>query len=167
MPIEPIHAHFARMARYNRRANEILYATCALLTDTERKQDRRAFFRSIHGTLNHILVGDRIWLARFEGRPPPTSQLDLILYEEFEPLRAARVAEDEHIEQFIAGLDPAQITADFAYRSIAGEPRLDPLAVLLAHLFNHQTHHRGQVHDMIGHTAVPPPSLDLHRLLLP
>ena len=73
--------HFRMFAEYNRLANETLYAACAQLSDGERKLCRPAFFDSIHGTLNHIMVGDRIWLARFEGQSVPSTGLDAILYE--------------------------------------------------------------------------------------
>ena len=87
-------AHFQTLATYNRRANERLYDACTELTEEERRLDRKGFFRSIHGTLNHIMVGDRIWLARFGGQEAPSTGLDAILYDDFEALRAARVAED-------------------------------------------------------------------------
>ena len=99
--------HFRRLARYNRLANERLYEACARLSDAARTQVRPAFFGSIHGTLNHILVGDRIWLARFEGREVPSTGLDAILYEDFAELRDARAAEDARIEAFAAALTPA------------------------------------------------------------
>src|SRR3546814_20587234 len=83
-------ANFRMLARYNALANERMYAACATLSDAERRQKRPAFFKSIHGTLNHIMVGDRIWLARFEGREVPSTGLDAILYEDFDPPRAAR-----------------------------------------------------------------------------
>jgi uncharacterized damage-inducible protein DinB len=84
--------HFRTMAGYNRLANERLYDACARLPDAARKRDRRGFFGSIHGTLNHIMVGDRIWLARFAGREMPSTGLDAILFDDFHELRAARPA---------------------------------------------------------------------------
>ncbi|MCC7428199.1 MAG: DinB family protein [Alphaproteobacteria bacterium] len=168
---DPLRAHFQRMARYNRLANAILYAACAELGDAARRADRRGFFGSIHATLNHILVGDGIWFARFEGREPPTRKLDAILFDDFDALRQARAAEDGRIEAFIAALPAERLHGDFAYASMAGKPYVDAMAALLAHIFNHQTHHRGQVHDMISQalagTGREPPSLDLHRILNP
>jgi len=160
-------AHFQRMALYNRRANEILYDACARLSDADRKKDRQAFFTSIHGTLNHILLGDRIWLGRFEGTTMPSTGLDGILYEDFEELSTARVAEDERLDRFVTRLTPAFLQDSIDYINYAGDRYQDPISVLIAHLFNHQTHHRGQVHDMLSRTEVPPPSLDMHRVLLP
>ena len=100
-------AHFRMLGRYNRLANERLYAACAELDGAARRQDRGAFFRSIHGTLNHIMVGDRIWMARFEGGTALSTGLDAILYDDFDELRTARGVEDARIETFTAGLDDA------------------------------------------------------------
>ena len=86
--------NFRQMARYNTRANHILYAACATLTDEARKQDRGAFFRSIHNTLNHILPGDRVWFGRFRGEAAALAPLDTVLHDGFAGLQAARVDED-------------------------------------------------------------------------
>ncbi|HEY9909385.1 MAG TPA: DinB family protein [Thermosynechococcaceae cyanobacterium] len=159
--------HFQTLARYNTLANQRLYDACAQLSDADRKQPRPAFFKSIYGTLNHILVGDRIWLKRFEGEQIDSTGLDAILYEEFEELRSARVIEDQRIQAFATGLTAAFLTQTFEYTNNQGKPCADPGALLVAHLFNHQTHHRGQVHDLLTQTIVAPPVLDLHRVLRP
>ncbi len=159
--------HFRMLAVYNRRANERIYEACGRLPATERTKIRPAFFKSLHGTLNHIMVGDRIWLGRFEGRAMASSGLDAILYEDFEELRLARHAEDDRIEAFAAGLTADLLESKIGYRNHEGRLFEDPAALLVAHLFNHQTHHRGQVHDMLCQTEVPPPSLDMHRVLRP
>ena len=159
--------HFRMMARYNARANRILYEACAQLSDAERQQVRPAFFKSIHGTLNHILLGDRVWLARFEDRTMPATSLDRILYEDFAELRSAREAEDRRLADFMYGLAEAFLDRTFRYVNHQGRDIVDEARVLLAHLFNHQTHHRGQVHDQLRQAAVPPPSLDLHRVINP
>ena len=160
-------AHFRRLSRYNRLANERLYAACAALDDAARRQDRGAFFGSIHGTLNHIMVGDRIWMARFEGAPAPLASLDTILHDDFDALRHARAAEDARIEAHASTLDDASVAATLAYVDTQGRPFEDPLSVLLAHFFNHQTHHRGQVLAMLSQTDAPYPVLDMHRVLIP
>ncbi len=160
-------AHFRMLARYNKRANGILYAAVAKLSDIERKKVRPAFFTSIHGTLNHILLGDRIWFGRFEGRAMPSTDLDAILYDDFHELWQARQAEDDRIEQFVAGLTGAFLTGSFRYVNNQGIDLEDPARLLVAHVFNHQTHHRGQVHDLLSQTEVPPPSLDMHRVINP
>ncbi len=160
-------AHFRMLARYNRLANDRLYEACARLSEVELKRARPAFFGSIHGTLNHILLGDRIWLTRFEGGEAPSTNLGAILYEAFAELGAARVAGDGRIEAFAAGLTPGFLAGTIRYVDNEGRAFDDPVAMLLAHLFNHQTHHRGQVHDMLMQTQVAPPVLDLHRVLKP
>ena len=160
-------AHFMTLGRYNRLANERLYAACAELDDAARRQDRSAFFRSIHGTLNHIMVGDRIWMARFEGGTVSSTGLDAILHDDFDELRAARVVEDARIEAFTAGLDDAQLAGTLAYISHEGHPFEDPMAVLLPHFFNHQTHHRGQITTMLRQADGSYPELDMHRVMIP
>ena len=160
-------AHFRMLGRYNRLANERLYSACAELGDAARRQERGAFFKSIHGTLNHIMVGDRIWMVRFEGGQVASTGLDAILHDDFDELRAARVTEDARIEAFMAGLDDALLAGTLAYVSHEGHDFRDLMAVLLPHFFNHQTHHRGQVTAMLTQTAAPYPNLDMHRVLIP
>ena len=160
-------AHFRMLARYNRLANERLYASCAELDDAARRQDRGAFFRSIHGTLNHIMVGDRIWMARFEGGIVASTGLDAILHDDFDELRAARRVEDARIEAFMTGLDVDALGGTLAYISHEGHPFEDPMAVLLPHFFNHQTHHRGQITALLRQTDCTYPVLDMHRVMIP
>jgi len=155
------------LARYNALANRRLYEACARLPDDERKKRRLAFFGSIHGTLNHIMVGDRIWLARFSGGEVPSTNLDAILYEDFGKLREAREKEDSRIEAFAAGIDERFLKGTIRYVNNEGKLHEDPVSLLVMHFFNHQTHHRGQVHGMLSRTEVPPPVLDLHRVIRP
>lgn len=155
------------LARYNTLSNGKLYEVCAQLSDAERKRPRPAFFKSIHGTLNHITIGDRIWLARFEGKQIPSTDLNAILYEDFNELHAARIAEDKRIENFAANLTQEFLTGTICYVNNAGKTCIDPVNLLVAHFFNHQTHHRGQIHDMLTQTEIAPPSLDMHRTLQP
>ncbi|MDJ1185430.1 DinB family protein [Roseofilum casamattae] len=159
--------HFQQLARYNTLANRRLYNACEQLTEAELKQIRPAFFRSIYGTLNHIMVGDRIWLTRFAGGTIPSTGLDAILYDDFVQLWDARQAEDKCIEKFAADLTSEFLRETIRYTNNAGNVHQDPTVILVAHFFNHQTHHRGQVHGLLSQTLVPPPSLDMHRLLLP
>jgi uncharacterized damage-inducible protein DinB len=153
------------MARYNRLANEELYAACAQLDDTEYRKQRKGSFGSIHALLNHILLGDRIWMSRFEGGGATTPPLNTVLYDNFADLRAARVAEDERIERFFAAAPEGFFSRRLRYVNSKGVERFDSAAIVVPHLFNHQTHHRGQVHVMLSQTEVAPPSLDLHRLI--
>ncbi len=155
------------LARYNRLANERLYAACAQLEDAEYRKPREGSFGSIHGLLNHILLGDRRWLNLFEHDERPTPRLNQILYDDFSELRTARVREDERIESYFASLDAAFWSRTFHYTNYEGKDAHQSAHVACTHLFNHQTHHRGQVHVMLSQTTVAPPQLDLHRILNP
>lgn len=159
--------HFQTLARYNRIANERLYEACARLSDDEYRKHRDGSFGSIHALLNHLLLGDRIWMSRFEGGGATTPPLATVLYEEFTALRAARAAEDARIEAFFALLSADAMTGSFAYVNNQGRNYVESAPVAFSHFFNHQTHHRGQITVMLSQTAVRPPSLDLHRIVNP
>jgi len=124
-------------------------------------------FHRIHGTLNHLLVGDRVWMARFEGGTSPSTGLDALLYEESDTLRTARIAEDERITTFVESLDDDYIAGSIVYINHEGRRLEDPTHLLLTHFFNHETHHRGQVHDMLSQTGVETPVLDMHWVINP
>lgn len=154
--------HVRRMARYNRWANARLYDACAQLPPDAYHAARPSFFGSIHATLNHILVGDSIWFGRFTGNlPAHLTRLDQILHDDFAGLRAARAAKDEEIVAFGDSLNEAKLQDTFTYRNMRGEQFTDPLFPPLMHFFNHQTHHRGQVHGLLSHAGASPPELDL------
>ena len=159
--------NFQMLARYNTLANRKLYDVCSQLSEEELKQTRPAFFKSIHGTLNHILVGDRIWMGRFTGKEMPSTGLDAILYDDFAELREIRVLEDEQIENFMSNLNQDFLTGTISYVNNQNKVYSDPVNLLLSHFFNHQTHHRGQIHDMLTQTEIAPPVLDMHRVLRP
>jgi uncharacterized damage-inducible protein DinB len=158
---------FRKFAFYNRVANERLYEACSQLDDVEYRQHRAGSFGSIHNLLNHILLGDRIWMSRFSGGGKTTPPLNSILFEDFAELRAARVAEDAGIEAFFAQADEAFLSGSIAYRNSLGKDYVDVVPSVVLHFFNHQTHHRGQIHVMLAQTNVKPPSLDMHRILNP
>lgn len=160
-------AYFRLLASYNRIANERLYERCAKLDDHQYRKSREGSFGSIHALLNHILLGDRIWMVRFEGGGKETPALASIISDDFVELRAARVREDARIEQFFDQVYEAFFSRSFAYLNSQGKPYVETAPVAVAHFFNHQTHHRGQVHVMLSQTEVAPPSLDLHRVLNP
>src|SRR4029077_3712977 len=159
--------HFQMLARYNRIANERPYSTCAQLNDAEYRKQRPGSFGSIHGLLNHILLGDRRWMGLFETGERVTPPLNQILCDDFSGLRSARERDDARIESFFAGLETAFWSRSFAYTNNQGKDYVETAHVACSHLFNHQTHHRGQVHVMLSQTPVPPPSLDLHRIINP
>jgi uncharacterized damage-inducible protein DinB len=144
------------MAGYNRWMNEKLYALCAQLPDEERKRDRKAFFRSIHGTLNHLLLTDRGWLGRFNGKPWMFRSLDQELHNNFEELCRERARTDREIGDFVAALSPESLAQDFTYQTYAGITFTHPLGPALVHLFNHQTHHRGQLTTLLHQLGIDP-----------
>jgi uncharacterized damage-inducible protein DinB len=153
--------HFRRMARYNRWANARLYEACTRLPEHDYMRPRPAFFGSIHGTLSHVLVGDRLWLSRIERLPPPHTRLDEQPWPDLGALRSAREAEDARIVALTEHWTAADLEDVVRYRTTSGVEHADRLADVLAHFFNHQTHHRGQVHDQLSQTEIAPPSLDL------
>ncbi len=155
------------LARYNRVANERLYASCGQLGAAEYRKERAGSFRSIHALLNHILLGDWIWMERFEGNSGGTPPLDTILFEDFAGLRLARVDEDARIETFFASLPEDFLSRSFRYINNQGKEYTEEAMVAATHFFNHQTHHRGQVHVMLSQAGLPPPPLDLHRIVNP
>jgi uncharacterized damage-inducible protein DinB len=149
-------------ASYNRWMNERLYACSAGLSDSDRKRDRGAFFRSIHGTLNHGLHGDRLWMARFTGKEYRVESLDEELYSDFVELQRERAATDAAIDAYAAGLDDAALAGTLRYRSVVNPaPRELPLWLALTHFFNHQTHHRGQLTTLLHQAGVDPGVTDL------
>ena len=152
--------HFRMMAAYNAWANDAVYAASEALGQAERDRDLGAFFKSITGTLNHILVGDRIWMKRFTGEGDAPKTLDTVLFADFGKLRAARQAEDARIKGWVETLDAKALAGRFTYLTVTDMRTVSQrLAPALAHLFNHQTHHRGQVHAML--TALARPSIEL------
>lgn len=153
------------MSAYNRWMNERLYATCAALSDDERKADRGAFFHSIHGTLNHILLADRVWMGRFTNQPFAIKSLDQELYSDFAELSDERRKTDKDIAVWADNLTDDALAAPLNYTSqLAPKPRSYPLWVALTHLFNHQTHHRGQITTLLSQTGQDMGVTDLIRL---
>jgi uncharacterized damage-inducible protein DinB len=143
-------AHFRMFAAYNRWANERVYGAARAVPDEAYRSPRGAFFGSLHGTLNHLIVTDRIWMRRFTGAGPEHSRLDEVPYDTLDELEAARRAEDQRIIDYVDRLGEDDLAGTFTYRTVTN-PRdiTQPLAPALAHVFNHQTHHRGQVHGLI------------------
>jgi uncharacterized damage-inducible protein DinB len=160
-------AHFPMLARYNRIANERLYEKCGQLDSFEYRKQRQGSFGSIHGVLNHILLGDRIWMSRFRGGGHSTPALNTVLFSNFAELHAARKDQDNEIEAFFKTLEAGFLNRSFCYTNNQGREYREEASVAVSHFFNHQTHHRAQVHVMLSQTGVAPPSLDLHRIINP
>lgn len=154
---------FVTMARYNRWMNEKLYQCCSTLDEDALRLDRGAFFKSIWGTLNHLLVADRLWLGRFHDRPFEfTGGLDAALYPDFRKLRAGREKTDAEIPAFVDALDEARTYGELRYTTfLEPHPRVTPMAHALMHFFNHRTQHRGQLTTLLFQAGVGPGVTDL------
>lgn len=152
--------HFKRFAAYNKWANGRLYDCCDRLPDEEYFAARKAFFGSIHGVLNHMLVADTIWTSRLHGSSPAIA-LNAELHADRGELRAAREKMDDEIIAYMDGLTEDDMAGDVTYRTTSGDPFTMERAFILQHFFNHHAHHRGQAHDLLSQTSVEPPVLDL------
>ncbi|KAA2242052.1 DinB family protein [Salinarimonas soli] len=153
---------FRMLAAYNAWANLKVYVAAAALPDADYRADRGAFFKSVHGTLNHLMVADKIWMHRFTGEGESPTRLDAILFEAFPDLRREREREDARIETYAGGLTDAALAGNIRYRTITRPMDVEqPLAPTLMHFFNHQTHHRGQIHVLLTGLTGEAPSLDL------
>lgn len=153
---------YARFAEYNRWINAHLYGVCAAIPDAERKRDLGAFFHSLHGTLNHLLLADSVWLGRLTAQPFAVATLGDELYADFDELAAQRRCVDARLIEYVAQLPEAALDTEFGYTSIATRSaRRYLLADVLLHLFNHQTHHRGQITTLIGQLGYDYGDIDL------
>ncbi len=153
---------FKMLAHYNRWANARLYASSLALSDEDYRRPIGLFFSSLHGTLNHLLLTDRIWLKRLTDEGDHPNRTDAILFEDRRALSRARLAEDDRLVEVVDGYDQEALNAQFQYRTTSGVPQEQKLADALAHLFNHQTHHRGQAHTGLSIlTGREPEPLDL------
>lgn len=140
------------MAAYNAGMNRRLYAAAARLPEAARRRDGGAFWGSIHGTLAHLLWGDRMWMARFAGWPRPAQSLaeSAMLEPDFAVLCAAREAADAGIVAWAATVEAGWLAGELRWFSGASQrQRQAPCALLVTHFFNHQTHHRGQAHALL------------------
>jgi uncharacterized damage-inducible protein DinB len=157
MPVMPLQQNFMLMATYNQWMNDNLYDVSSQLTAHQLIEDRGAFFGSVLGTLNHILVGDTIWLQRFSCHPsdftalkplrsqPVPKALSQILHADVSALRDARGVMDRTIIDFVAETTETDYSQALTYADTRGNPHRKNFGQLLQHFFNHQTHHRGQV----------------------
>ncbi len=143
------------LAHYNRWMNEKLYDAAARLTDEQRKRDMGAFFKSIHGTLNHLLLGDQAWLQRLHGHQVTMTSPGQELFSDFEALRTARRAMDEELLDWAQQLDASSDGRMLSFYSVTYQrERSLPLWLVVTHLFNHQTHHRGQITTLLAQLGV-------------
>ena len=140
------------MAAYNAEMNRRLYDAARRLPDDTRRLPRGAFWGTIHGTLCHILWGDRMWMARFDGWEKPAVAIrdSAALFADFDDLHEARAEADEKISDWAARVSESWLAGDQVWFSgAAGREMRAPRGLLVTHFFNHQTHHRGQAHALI------------------
>ncbi|MCZ8101064.1 MAG: DinB family protein [Burkholderiales bacterium] len=156
--------YVSMMARYNRWQNESIYNASETLADEARRQDLGAFFGSIHATLSHLAWGDATWMSRFTDRPAPGGRIaeSTSLHSVWEELKAERRALDADILAWADRVDDGWLASELSwYSGAAGRQVTRPAAALVVHFFNHQTHHRGQVHAMLTRCGARPGDTDL------
>lgn len=150
------------LARFNRWCNRRFFEWAAGLTEEERRLDRGAFFGSIHNTLDHLMTVDRLWLDRIDGRANSTASFKVVQIESFEQLRAERAVEDERIIRMVDRVARDQAFERIvSYRYMSGEHAESPMHLIFLTLFNHHTHHRGQVHCMLTQAGLEPADSDV------
>ena len=161
-------AYVRGFAAYNSEMNRRIYAAAGRLSDDGRKQDRGAFFGSLHGTLNHLLWADQAWMSRFAGWPKPATpgKDSARLYDDFAVMQAKRAEIDAGIEAWAAALSQDWLTGEITWFSgIAQRDVTAPRSVVLVHMFNHQTHHRGQAHALLTAAGEETGATDLAFIL--
>ena len=147
------------MARNNRWSNHRLHRACARLSEVERRRSCGAFFGSIHATLNHILLIDRWYLGRLQARELAWTSHATELYAELAPLTRAQEDSDRELIALCDALGASDLERELE-TGAAGLRYRDPVHSVLAHLFLHQIHHRGQLHQMLSAAGAEPPQLD-------
>ena len=153
---------FELIARFNAWVNLRLYEVAAEVPDEAYRTDRGLFFGSIDRTLNHLLAVDRLWTGRIESVDRGVSGLDVVLYDDFGELARARIDEDARLVRLVTGMDEAALSGPVTYSRIIGTgAQVTRCDHILLTLFNHQTHHRGQVHAALTQEGRSVPPLDL------
>lgn len=153
--------HYYLMAQYNQWMNQKLYQLCATIPDEERKKDRGAFFPSVHGTLDHILCGNKVWMGCLQ-QEPFAGNINQRLYDDFEALKQEREEMDRQILEWTNQLSPDWLASNFEYQSnLYGKTKIIPTWILVTHFFNYQTHHRGQLTTLLSQLGYDYGSTDL------
>jgi len=148
------------LAHYNQWANQKLFSILTTLTEEQLNQDCRAYFKSLMQTANHLLVGDLLWFERIKGGVASNYALDETLYPQISALIPARFEHDQSLIGFLNEYDETAFNRLITYIR-RGQAYTEPLIEILAHLFNHQTHHRGQMHSMVFQLTGKSLELDL------
>jgi len=160
-------ALYQSFAQYNQIMNQRIFEICAGISDTERKQDRGAFFKSIHSTLDHIIFGDRAWMNRLADKNYKLAAIGSDLFDDFEGMAEVRISLDVDICQWTAELSEEWLLADMTWTTMLdGSVRTQPRWLLTSHMFNHQTHHRGQLSTLLNQAGYDVGITDLPRLVM-
>ena len=154
-------SNFQLLANFNKWANTNIFSSCKELDDIKYKKDRKAFFSSIHGTLNHLLVVDRAFIAHIKGKNHGLKSLDQILYENLFQLEEARIKEDKCLVDLVNNLSEESIHKEITYNGFETGKTTHTINIILISMFNHQTHHRGQIHNMLSQAGIKPPQIDI------
>ena len=158
--------NFQLLANFNTWVNTKIFFACKKLEETEYKKDRKAFFSSIHGTLNHLLVVDRAYISRIEGKVHTLKSLDQILFESLLQLEEARIKEDKRLVDLVNSLTEESIHREITYKGFETGNTTYTINMILITLFNHQTHHRGQIHNMLSQAGIKPPQIDIPDFII-
>ncbi len=154
--------YYELMAEYNKWMDTKIHSVCLEIPDELRKKDLGSFFKSIHSTLNHIYYGDLAWMERLRDNKFTPRQIDEDLFENFADLQTAQEKMDSEILLWAQSLTPEILNQSFDYVSnVEIYSRKLPIWVLATHMFNHQTHHRGQVTTLIKQLGYEPGITDL------
>ena len=156
-----MHAMFITLARYNQWAGARLEIELAKLYPEQLAAPTAANFGSILGIANHLVLADRLWINRFTGQGHPVYSVDAIQYHDLDELAVARRVEEDRCLAYLLTLDPARLDGIVSYITTRGVPQAQPLSLCLTHFFNHQTHHRGQMHGMLGAFGIKAADIDL------
>jgi len=151
-------------AKYNLWANNRIYNALKKMSDKDRKENRKAFFKSIHNTMNHILLADLLYRQRIEKKPITFTSLDEVIFEDFSELEFEHRKNDKWYIGFCCSLSPLDLEKDFPFEAVGLDEREHfslSFGTCLTNLFQHQIHHRGQVHHMINHAGKNPPPVDI------
>lgn len=160
--LNPWQAHFTQLARYNVWATERLLQAIEPVSELDYQRDLRLFFKSIHGTLNHLLVGEhRLWQRRFARGESPKLALDMEVEPDRDRLAQALKDGARTWEPLIANWPAERFEGRLDYITTNGQAMSLPFAATLAHVFNHGTHHRGQISAALTILGQPAPALDL------
>ncbi len=158
---------YQAFAQYNQTMNQRIFEICAEISDDDRKQDRGAYFKSIHGTLDHILLGDRAWMNRLAAKEYPLVKIGCELFADFDEMAKARIDLDTDICQWTADMTDEWLLTDLTWTTtIDGTQRTQPHWLLVSQIFNHQTHHRGQLSTLLNQAGYDVGVTDLPRLVM-